>query len=99
MSSFHSEANISKNGNFVKFGVIAAMILLAGCVPPRSYRRTPTTGASAESRNQGAGAESVNTFSRDAYECEREAAIAGVAGSKAEVFNNCMRARGHIPGR
>ncbi len=42
---------------------------------------------------------STNTFGRDAYECEREAAIAGVAGSKAEVFNSCMRARGRTPGR
>ena len=85
----------------MKLGVIAVLIFLAGCVPARSYRRAPTTGpsSSAASQNQNTGAESANTFGRDAQECEREAAISGVAGSKAEVFNNCMRTRGHTPGR
>jgi hypothetical protein len=73
----------------MKLGLFAAMLLLASCASPRPYPPGPNTGASPTSENKNA-----NMFSRDAYECEREAALSG-AGGKAEAFNKCMRARGH----
>jgi len=84
----------------MKLGLLAAMILLTGCVPPRPYPPAPAGSRSAPASSfPDAETGSTNTFNRDAYECEREAAMSGVAGGKAEVFNNCMRARGHTAGR
>ena len=76
----------------MKLGLFAALILVAACSPPQTSRpsdnRTAGTPPTSESRT------TPNTVNRDAYECEREAALSG-AGGKAEAFNRCMRARGH----
>jgi hypothetical protein len=40
----------------------------------------------------------ANSYSQDAVECERKAALSQ-AGSKGEAFANCMRSRGHVAGR
>lgn len=69
----------------MKFGSLAVIILLiAGC----AVQQKP---APQESK-------SANTLSRDAYDCERQAALAGVGG-RAKAFDDCMRARGRTPGR
>lgn len=88
-------------GLFARVVAIAILALLAGCAPPppRVYPPAPpgsrgATGAIISPEVAPAPAP-ANSFSRDAQECEREAAISGVAGAKAEVFNRCMRARGH----
>jgi hypothetical protein len=80
----------------MKFGLFAAMLLLAGCVAPRPYTPAPagSRGANSELINPNEGSKNANTFSQDAYECEREAALSS-AGGKAEAFNRCMRTRGH----
>jgi len=73
--------------------VAVALIFLAGCAAPRPY--TPQTIDSgiapppSETRTVPAP---TNTLSRDASDCERQAALS-TAGSKAEAFNNCMKAR------
>jgi len=73
----------------MKLGLLAAILLLSSCAGPRPYSPGPNTGGIPTSEIKNA-----NMFSRDAYECEREAALSG-AGGKAEAFNRCMRARGH----
>jgi hypothetical protein len=85
----------------MKLGLLAAMILLTGCVAPRAYPPAPAGSRSTTSQSRIPSAETggMDTFSRDAYECERAAVMSGVAGSKAEVFNKCMKAKGHTPGR
>jgi hypothetical protein len=67
----------------MKFVLFAAMLLLAGCTA------SPGPPGPIESKN-------TNTFSRDATDCERKAALAG-AGKKAEAFDSCMKARGRTP--
>lgn len=68
----------------MKLGLLAAIVLLAGCASP------PPPGPK-ESSN-------ANTLSRDTSECERKSALAGV-GSRAKAFDDCMRASGRTPGR
>ena len=78
--------------------VPVALIFMAGCAAPRPY--TPQTIDSgiapppSETRTVPAPTENktTNTLSRDASDCERQAALS-TAGSKAEAFNNCMKAR------
>jgi hypothetical protein len=77
----------------MKLALIAAIILLAGCAAAPPYRSAPYDSGTTNSETK-----SANTFNRDAYDCEREAALSG-AGSKAEAFNSCMRSRGHTPKR
>jgi Flp pilus assembly protein TadD len=68
----------------MKFGSLAAMIfLIAGCAVQQKPRPQES--------------KSVNTLSRDSYDCERQAALAGVGG-RAKAFDDCMRARGRTPG-
>jgi hypothetical protein len=57
-------------------------VLLAGCANPRLS--DPNARKSTSSDN------------RDVSDCEREAALAS-AGSKAQAFDNCMRARNQTP--
>jgi hypothetical protein len=77
----------------MKLAFIAAIILLTGCAAPRPYRSAPYDSGTTNSESK-----SASTFSRDAYDCEREAALSS-AGSKAEAFNSCMRSRGQTPKR
>jgi len=77
-----------------------ATILLAGCAPARTYSPAPVesggTPPPAETRTIPSATDTrtpaPNTLSRDASDCERQAALS-TAGSKAEAFNNCMKAR------
>jgi len=73
----------------MKLALLAAILLLSSCAGPRPYPAGPNTGASPNSEIKNG-----NVFSRDAYECEREAALSG-AGDKAPAFNKCMRGKGH----
>jgi len=61
--------------------VVAAMFV-AGCASQQPL-------GSSDTKNQ-----SDNDSFRDLYECEREAAFAD-AGTRSEVFDNCMKARRH----
>jgi len=77
-----------------------ATILLAGCAPARTYSPVPVesggTPPPAETRTIPSATDTrtpaPNTLSRDASDCYRQAALS-TAGSKAEAFNNCMKAR------
>jgi hypothetical protein len=57
-------------------------VLLAGCANPRL--------------SDPNARKSTNSDNRDVSDCEREAALAS-AGSKAQAFDNCMRARNQTP--
>jgi len=70
----------------MKIVIFATAMLLAGCVNPRPSELN-------DRRSTGA-----NNPNRDAYECEREAALSS-AGSKAQAFDRCMRARNLTPNR
>lgn len=88
----------------MKLALLAVILLAAGCAPAQApYRSGPAPySGSAEAETGSGGATSQTTapssFSKDAVDCERKAALAGI-GSKGEAFSNCMRARGHTPGR
>jgi len=83
----------------MKFGsIIVATMLLAGCasqqlqsVPPvqQPQSAAPVLSDSPTPTNQ-----MNKNRDRDLSECERESAFAG-AGDKGQVFNKCMKARGH----
>ena len=79
----------------MKFGpLITMMLFLGGCTVPQTSvpkSTVPQTSSPQESK-------APNTLSRDAYDCERQAALAGV-GSRAKAFDDCMRSRGRTPGR
>jgi hypothetical protein len=71
----------------MKIALLAAAILLAGCAStprPSKLSDAPST--------------STSNYNRDTSECEREAALSS-AGSKAQAFNSCMRARNQTPKR
>jgi len=70
----------------MKIVIFAAAMLLAGCVNPRPSELNDRRSTS------------TNNFNRDASECEREAALSS-AGSKAQAFDRCMRARNRTPNR
>jgi hypothetical protein len=79
----------------MKIGLLAALMLLAACAAP-----APSPTGAARSAPPAAGeSPGSNTASQDAVECERQAAISASAGSRAEAFNNCMKARRGAPGR
>lgn len=62
-------------------GLLAvAAVLLVGCATQQTQRATDTT--------------SPRNYNRDLYECERQATLADV-GTKQQVFDNCMKARGY----
>jgi len=69
----------------MKIVLIITAMFLAGCTTSQSSSPQPKTS-------------STDTYSRDMAECEREAALAG-AGSKAQAFSNCMKARNQRPVR
>lgn len=75
----------------MKPALIVAMMLMFGCAGATPYR-SPTSGARTGESGRG------GSFNSDVVDCERQAATATV-GSKGEAFSNCMRARGHTPGR
>jgi len=60
------------------------MVLLGGCAAQQPAK--PDTSKTS------------NTVSRDAYECEQKAALAGV-GSRAAAFDDCMKTRGRTPNK
>ena len=90
----------------MKPALIAIILLIASCAPQPSIRSgTGTYGGTAGSVSGGSSAGGItspnrpaNNYSQDAVECERKAALSQ-AGSKGEAFANCMRSRGHTPGR
>jgi hypothetical protein len=64
--------------------LVVAAVLLAGCAGQQPLEPS-------DPKNK-----SDNNRFRDSYECEREAAFAD-AGTKSQVFDNCMKARGYKP--
>ncbi len=70
----------------MKVLIFAAAMLLAACVNPRLSQRNDMKSTS------------TNDYDRDASECEREAALSS-AGSKAQAFASCMRAKNRTPTR
>jgi hypothetical protein len=60
------------------------MVLVGGCAAQQTAK--PDTSKTS------------NTLSRDAYECEQKAALAGV-GSRAAAFDDCMKTRGRTPNK
>jgi len=68
----------------MKTVLVVAAMFLAGCTSQSSAPQPKTS--------------ITDTYSRDMAECEREAALAG-AGSKAQAFSNCMKARNQRPVR
>jgi hypothetical protein len=90
----------------MKFGLFAMILLIASCAPSQPYRSSPGTyGAGSGSATSGTSSGAItsdtrpaSSYSQDAVECERKAALAQ-AGSKGEVFASCMRSKGRSPGR
>jgi hypothetical protein len=65
------------------------MVLLGGCAAQQPAK--PDTSNTSPNTSK-----TSNTLSRDAYECEQKAALAGV-GSRAAAFDDCMKNRGRTP--
>lgn len=90
----------------MKFGFLAALLLAAACAPAQSPRpspvstNAPSTGSVAAPASSSAATnpKPATSYSQDAVECERKAALAS-AGSKGEAFAACMRGRGYTPGK
>ena len=66
----------------MRIALFAAGMLLVGCAASRPTQMKQETNTS--------------TYNRDVSECEREAAFSS-AGSKAQAFDRCMRARNQTP--
>ena len=66
----------------MKYRLLVAAMFLTSCTSQQP------TGLS-DTKNQ-----TKKDQDRDVYECAREATFAGV-GTKQQVFDNCMRARGY----
>ena len=66
----------------MKYRLLVAGMFLASCATQQS------TGLG------GAKNQANKDQDRDVYECAREATFAGV-GTKQQVFDNCMKARGY----
>jgi hypothetical protein len=87
----------------MKFGFLALILLVASCAPTQPYRSGPGTytdssGSGTSSGGVTSETRPANSYSQDTVECERKAALSQ-AGGKGEAFANCMRSRGHTPGR
>lgn len=89
----------------MKLALLGALLFVIACAPAQSDRPAPTTSipsATTPSTTTSSGVTTrtvpANSYSQDAVECERKAALSQ-AGSKGEAFANCMRSRGHAPGR
>jgi len=65
--------------------------LLGGCAAQQPAK--PDTGNTSANTSK-----TSNTLSRDAYECEQKAALAGV-GSRSAAFDDCMKTRGRTPNK
>ncbi|MGE5218028.1 MAG: hypothetical protein ACM3SP_13585 [Chloroflexota bacterium] len=74
----------------MKLALFAVMAFLFSCAGTSPYRAVPGGAANSAGATRG--------FDNDVIDCERQAAVASV-GSKGEAFSNCMKARGHTPGR
>jgi hypothetical protein len=72
----------------MKIALFAAAIFLVGCATNRPPKPNDATSTGTSTTN----------YSRDATDCERQAALAS-AGSKAQAFDSCMRARNQVPTR
>jgi hypothetical protein len=68
----------------MRIALFAAAMLLTACAGNRPPQMKQETNTS--------------TYDRDVSECERQAALSS-AGSKAQAFDNCMRARKQTPGK
>jgi hypothetical protein len=64
----------------MKFRLLVAAMFLASCASQQPL-------GSSDTKSQG-------NYDRDLYECTREATFADV-GTKQQVFDNCMKARGY----
>jgi hypothetical protein len=73
---------MSGMANAVGLLAVAPALLLVGC----ATQQTPKAIDAASPRDYNRN--------RDLYECERQATFAGV-GTKQQVFDNCMKARGY----
>jgi len=89
----------------MKLGLLALMLLIVSCAPSQPYRPGPASSGSTGSGTSPATSSGitsqtapVNSYSQDAVDCERKAALSQ-AGSKGEAFANCMRSKGRTPGR
>jgi hypothetical protein len=91
----------------MKLGLLVVILLMAGCAPSQPYRSGSATHGGSTGSGSSAGTSSsgissqprpANSYSQDAVECERKAALSQ-AGSKGEAFADCMRSRGHTAGR
>jgi hypothetical protein len=74
----------------MKVALFTLAMLLAGCATAR-----PPTLNDARS-DAPSTSRSTGNFNRDVSECERQAALSS-AGSKAQAFDSCMRARNQTP--
>jgi ABC-type phosphate transport system substrate-binding protein len=92
----------------MKLELLAIMFLIASCAPSQSSRSGPASNSGSSVSGSAAGSTrssgidsptpAANSYSQDAVECERKAALSQ-AGGKGEAFASCMRSREHTPGR
>jgi hypothetical protein len=82
----------------MKIALLITLLIASSCAV-QAPAPNPDPNPSSTIPDSGAGTPPENTFSRDAQECEREAAISAGAGSRAQAFNECMKARGRTPTR
>ena len=78
----------------MKVALFAVALLLAGC----ASARPPTLNNTRSDAPSPSATRNSSTYNRDALDCERQAALAS-AGSKAQAFDSCMRARNQMPKR
>lgn len=87
----------TKFTNISLMGLLAVAILATSCAPARPYRprpieRYPSAPDPITTPPPADAPRASQPTPQDAIDCERQAAMAG-AGSKAAVFNECMRSR------
>jgi hypothetical protein len=104
LNSHQVKSDRHERGCFMKLVLLALVLLVAGCAPAQLPNRSgpvpygPSTGAETGSGSVTSQTTPPNSYGKDAVDCERKAALAGI-GSKGEAFSSCMKARGHTPGR
>jgi hypothetical protein len=89
----------------MKLGILAVIVMLAGCAPSQSNRpvSAPAPSPSSSPSEPMPGrvtnqSKPASNYSQDAVECERKAALSQ-AGGKGEAFAACMRSRGYSANR